>query len=191
MKFWGVKSKRESDVPAPTGGLKLDLACGPTKRKGFTGVDIVTLPGVDTICDLEKYPWPWPDNSVDEVYCSHYIEHVTDIIKFMEELYRIMKPGGKALIIAPYYSTISAWQDPTHKRVISQQTFTYYDKSWRDLGGCGFYPIKTDFRMNYKLTYAPDWEKKDPVELEFAVKHYWNVVRAIEVTLIRGTTNFK
>jgi predicted SAM-dependent methyltransferase len=178
MKFWG---KKEDVVE----GVRLDLACGSSRRKGYTGVDIVALPGVDVICDLEKYPWPWADNSVDEVNCSHYIEHVTDLIAFMDELWRILKPGAKAIITAPYYSSICAWQDPTHKHAISEELFRYFDRHHRVVDGLGFYPIKANFEMrDVKIDFADEWKDKDHAEQSFAVKHYWNVVRGIEVTLV-------
>jgi ubiquinone/menaquinone biosynthesis C-methylase UbiE len=93
------------------------------------GVDYKDCKGVDVVHDLEKFPWPFDDNSVDEAYACHYIEHVSDMTKFMEELHRILKPGAKALIIAPYWNSMRCWQDPTHKQAISEARFLYYNKN--------------------------------------------------------------
>ena len=82
--------------------LKIDLACGQNKKDGFIGVDIAPGDGVDLVHDLNKYPWPFKDNSVTAINISHYIEHVPDLIKFMNELHRIMKVGGTCEIVAPY-----------------------------------------------------------------------------------------
>ena len=103
--------------------FRLDVACGSNKTPGFFGVDIAKTKDVDVVWDLEKFPWPFPDNSVDEIVCNHYIEHTKDLISFMNELYRIMVPGGTAIIRAPYYNSMRAWQDPTHVRAISEATF--------------------------------------------------------------------
>ena len=54
--------------------LKLDLACGQSPLKGFTGVDI--WDGAEVVQDLTIYPWPWEDSSVKEIHCSHYVEHI-------------------------------------------------------------------------------------------------------------------
>lgn len=163
--------------------LKLDIACGKNKKPGFSGVDI--WDGADIVVDLEKFPWPFEDNSVDEVFCSHYIEHTSDLISFVNELYRIMKVGAKAEIIAPYYSSIRAWQDPTHLRAISENTFLYFNKDWRVLNRLDHYPIVSDFDYEASYIIDPAWRDKTDVELEFAIKHYINVVSDINTILTK------
>jgi len=88
---------------------RLDLACGNNKLEGYLGVDI-TLDGTEAdVCwDLEKYPWPFESNSVDEIFCRHYIEHISDLIMFMNEVYRILKPNAKVTFVAPYYTSVRA-----------------------------------------------------------------------------------
>ncbi len=56
---------------------KLDLACGDRKQEGFIGVDRCSIQGVDIVHDLETYPWPFENESIDEIFCSHYIEHLS------------------------------------------------------------------------------------------------------------------
>ena len=129
--------------------MKLNLASGKIRMEGFTNVDYAPAVNPDVVYDLDVTPWPWEDDSVDEVHCSHYIEHTKDLMKFMNELYRIMKPGASAKLVAPYYTSIRAWQDPTHTRVISENTFLYYNKEWRIANQLDHYPIKTDFDFGY------------------------------------------
>jgi tetratricopeptide (TPR) repeat protein len=167
---------------APT-GLKLDIACGQRKSPGFCGVDI--WEGADIICNLEQFPWPFADDSVDEIFCSHYIEHVPDLVSFANELHRIMKVGAKAVITAPYYSSIRAWQDPTHVRPISENTFLYFNSQWRLLNKLDHYPIVSDFDFQVFIVYNPDWEGKPDEELRFAAKHYINVIDDIRVILTK------
>ena len=164
--------------------IKLDIACGKNTRQGFTGVDI--WDGAEIVADLEKFPWPFEDNSVDEIFCSHYIEHTPDLISFANELYRIMKVGATAEIIAPYYSSIRAWQDPTHLRAISENTFLYFNKGWRLANKLDHYPITADFDFEYHYFLDPAWQgKKDDDELRFAIKHYINVVMDIRAVLTK------
>jgi len=122
---------------------------------------------------------------VDEIYCSHYIEHTPDLVSFANELYRIMKVGAKAEIIAPYYSSIRAWQDPTHLRAISEATFLYFNKEWRYINKLDHYPIIVDFDFEYHYIIDPKWRDKDDAELQFAVRHYINVVADIHVKLTK------
>lgn len=68
-------------------GLKLDFGCGNTPRAGHLGVDITTVgTKADIAVDLFSFPWPWPDNSVDAIWCSHFFEHVPG--KYADHLWR-------------------------------------------------------------------------------------------------------
>lgn len=107
----------------------------------------------------------------------------------MDEVYRILKVGAKATIIAPYYSSIRAWQDPTHKRAISENSFFYYNREWRRTKGVSHYPINSDFDFSYQYSYDPYWEHKSEEERTFAFKHYINVILDIRITLIKRRTN--
>jgi tetratricopeptide (TPR) repeat protein len=163
--------------------LKLDIACGKNTKQGFKGVDI--WDGAEIVADLERFPWPFKDNSVDEIFCSHYIEHTPDLISFANELYRIMKVGAKAEIIAPYYSSMRAWQDPTHLRAISENTFLYFNKGWRAINKLDHYPITADFDFEYEYFLDQAWQGKKDDEVRFAIKHYINVVSDIRAVLTK------
>lgn len=165
--------------------MKLDIACGQNKQKGFKGVDIVPGFGIDFVLDLEKFPWePFKDSSIEEVYCSHYLEHVSDLIKFMDEVWRICIDGAKVTFVCPYYSSIRASQDPTHKRAISEATFLYFDKDWRIANKLDHYPIKSNFKGEKMMVFFnPPWDKKTEEARQFAAQHYWNVVSDIVVEL--------
>ena len=69
------------------------------------------VPHLDYIsCDLESpladikadiCALPFDDNSFDWVLCNHVLEHIPNDTKAMQELYRVLKPGGKALLQVP------------------------------------------------------------------------------------------
>ncbi|OBX21415.1 MULTISPECIES: class I SAM-dependent methyltransferase [Bizionia] len=48
------------------------------------------------ICNL-----PFEDNSYDIILCNHVLEHIPDDTKAMQELYRVMKPGGYGIFQIP------------------------------------------------------------------------------------------
>ena len=164
---------------------KLDIACGRKKREGFTGIDIAPLPGVDIVHDLEVFPWPIDDDCVEVAIVTHYIEHTKDLMKFMNELYRIMKSGGVCMITAPYYNSIRAWQDPTHTRAISEATFSYFNAEWRKSRELEHYPIHCDFDAEFRYVYMPNWETRSDAEKEFARQHFTNVVADIQARLTK------
>ena len=49
------------------------------------------------ICDL-----PFEDNAYDFIICNHVLEHIPDDTKAMQELYRVLAPGGTAILQVPY-----------------------------------------------------------------------------------------
>jgi len=180
-------SKKKKAEPDLSKLLKLDLACGQNKQARYHGVDFVAMDGVDTVHDLTVMPWPFEAGSVGAVHCSHFIEHLDgqQQIAFMEELYRVMVPGAQAVIIAPYYTSMRAWQDPTHRRSISEACFLYYNKQWRHDQKLDHYPITCDFDFSYAYILTPDWAQKHHEAVQFAIRHYWNVVNDLHVTLTR------
>jgi hypothetical protein len=122
--------------------LKLDLGCGRSKREGFSGVDAIAFPGVDIVTNLADrkhtdpcvarraveggctcprdynvfQPWPWEDNSIDEAFSSHFVEHLDVHARkhFVEQLWRVLKPEATAQIVVPYAFSERAYGDLTH-----------------------------------------------------------------------------
>lgn len=100
-----------------------DIGCGSKKTPGSIGVDIHPYPGVDVVCDLNKAGWPLKDNQFDKVIASHLIEHVSDMVLFMKEIHRILKPGGELVVYTPHFSSVNSWTDPTHVRHLSARWY--------------------------------------------------------------------
>jgi Methyltransferase domain len=146
-------------VSAPR--LKLDLGCGTRKQPGFVGVDSRKFEGVDVVADLTQR-WPWPDASVQEVYCSQFVEHLEarERIHFANELYRVLVAGGTAVIITPYWANARAYGDLTHKwPPVTEFWYYYLHKGWRETNAPhnDFYRCDFDFTVEYsyaKKRYA-------------------------------------
>ncbi len=103
----------------------LDVGCGDRKLSGATGVDILALPSVDVVHDLSVFPWPFADNSFDLILANHFMEHATDVVKTLEEICRILAPGGHVVIQVPYFRSTDAFTDPTHRHFFTSQSFDY------------------------------------------------------------------
>lgn len=189
--------------------LKLSLACGGNKPEGFKGVDIVKTDSTDYVEDLMKFPWvQFADDSVDEIECSNFVEHIPHgdsrhdpFFQFFDEIYRILKPAefdpenpnipvkGFARIVCPYYSSMRAWQDPTHQRAISEASFLYVNKQWRIDNKLDHYPITCDFDFSYSYVVSPEWQARNQEAQMFAIRHYNNVVSDIQVQLVKRPEN--
>jgi SAM-dependent methyltransferase len=63
---------------------------------------------------MDVHDIPFPENTFDVVFCNHVMEHVTDDIKAMQEIRRVMKPGGWAIIQSPLDLNLEkTFEDPT------------------------------------------------------------------------------
>ena len=106
--------------------MKLDIGCGKNKKFGFAGLDRVKMDGVDIVCNLDNERIPLGDNSVDEIFSMHFLEHVSDLLVVMTEVWRVCKNGAKITIAVPYFTSVGAFRDPTHKQFFTYETFDHF-----------------------------------------------------------------
>lgn len=121
-------------------GKRLNLGCGTDYREGWVNVDV--NPGdrleVDREIDLFAFPWDLPDAAFDVALASHLVEHVPHgvegsdrdgFLRFMEEVHRVLRPDGRLVVKAPHWrNAIAAFSDPTHTRVITPETWSYFSE---------------------------------------------------------------
>ena len=69
---------------------------------------------------------PFDENSVDEVRSSHCFEHLDNLVALMEDIHRMLKPGGLLTFTVPHVSNIEFFRDPTHKRPFTLGTMDYF-----------------------------------------------------------------
>jgi SAM-dependent methyltransferase len=105
---------------------KLNLGCGQYPKQGYVNLDMFDLQGIDIVHNLNNYPYPFNDNEFDEVLCHHVLEHLDDIVKPLEEIWRITRNRAKIIIKVPIYPGIGAVVDPTHKSFYTFGTFDYF-----------------------------------------------------------------
>lgn len=126
------KQKKIDRIREKYQNINLDLGSGGIgqKQKGFIGLDIQELPGVDIVWDVMDFPWPLADNSVNILLASHVMEH-TNPAKFfniLNEMWRVIKPDGQLWFAVPYAGSTGAYQDPTHVRPgFNEATLAYLD----------------------------------------------------------------
>lgn len=81
-------------------GIQLDVGCSDHKQEGWVGMDKRKVNGVDIVHDLERFPYPLPDNCCTQILCSHVMEHLNPqcAVTVMDEFWRIMKPDRKSVV---------------------------------------------------------------------------------------------
>jgi hypothetical protein len=211
MKKIKVKNTKAKSSGVSAGSpLRLDLGCGPRvyvdpnrPEDKFQGVDILDF-GQEHRVDLGNCGerWPWDSSTVEEVYSSHFIEHLEprQRVWFWNELHRVMKPGAKATIIAPYWSSMRAYGDPTHRwPPICEYTFFYLNRKWRlgdesqpanaphvdvKFAGPDVHGLECDF--DFTVGYLADQQvmgSKHPDQQSVMIRHWINAVNDVQVTL--------
>ena len=114
----------------------LDIGCGINKYPGAIGLDRSLGTRADVIADLDHFPYPLRDGSFREVRAIHVIEHVSDVIRMMEEIHRLLASGGRVFIATPHYTDFSSFCDPTHRWHLNSFSLRYFGP---DHAGFGYY----------------------------------------------------
>lgn len=160
-----VEGSGRGDTPIPSPRqepLNISLGAGMEPEQGdeWVNLDIVDLPEIDVVHNLMQFPWPFDDNSADYIKAKDLIEHMANytpdnrpaVIAFMEECYRIMKPGATLWIQTPSWDADFLWIDPTHVRGFDIRSFDFFDPD-TDFGrSTGFYSkVKFHIRRAERL----------------------------------------
>lgn len=128
--------------------MKLNLGAADRAFPDFRSVDIV--PPADEIADLTK-TWPWPDSSVSEVLAFDVFEHLPDKRHTMNELYRVLTPGGTARLQIPHATYGDGGHcDPTHCSYWTTSDFEYFVKgnfARERFRSSSYYGVKADFEI--------------------------------------------
>ena len=170
--------------------MKLNLACGKDIKNGYINVDFINFPGVQHIQDLRE-SWFWMDNSIDEIFCSHFVEHLEarERVHFVNEAYRVLKTGGKCELKFPHWSSAMAYGDMTHKWPPISEFWCYYlSKEWRMQNAphddIQFNPDGYECDFSAKITFIvkPGLAKD---QMEFSRTYLRDVIDEIGVELIK------
>jgi len=179
---------------APEPGLKLNLGCGNRKMAGFVNVDCVAVCQPDMVVDLETTPWPWPDDSVDEIKLIHVLEHLGQqtgvFLAIIKEMYRVCRDGARIEIIVPHPRSDTFLGDPTHVRPVTGQMLSLFSKrlnsEWAEMGAANT-PLGVILDVDFEIeshvhTLDADWQARlssgqaSEAEVAQAARQYNNVI---------------
>jgi ubiquinone/menaquinone biosynthesis C-methylase UbiE len=122
--------------------------------EGYVNVDWSADAQPDIVHDLNSLPLPFSDNSVDEVYMSHCLEHLERPFNVMRDIHRILKPGGIADIRVPHFSRGMTHPEHTHGFDV---TFPVYFNPVSPKGhgymGCAFELVSMQLRWEAFARY--------------------------------------
>jgi hypothetical protein len=114
----------------------LHIGCGPSTKLGDVGIDVLPGPAVDVVHDLNVFPWPLADDAYDRILAIDVVEHLANVVRTMEEIHRVARPGARVRIQVPTLTSRSFYTDPTHVRGFGYRSFDYFvpGKPYRHYG---------------------------------------------------------
>ncbi|MBS4067305.1 MAG: class I SAM-dependent methyltransferase [Sulfurimonas sp.] len=124
----------------------LDIGCGKRPRNPYNrdivwGVDISESAALENgnikLCNVALDPIPFEDAFFDSVSAYDFLEHLPrmlinngsvrfPVVEFMNEVWRVLKPGGLFYAVTPAYPRQEVFVDPTHINVITEKTHEYF-----------------------------------------------------------------
>ena len=179
--------------------MNLNLGCGSKIYDDYVNVDKFDLYDIDIQHDLEKFPYPFDDNSVEEIILSHVLEHIGQdpaiFIKILKEFYRICKNQALINISVPHPRHDDFISDPTHVRPITVTGLSLFDKAqnkeWERIGAANT-PLGLIHNLNFKIE-SVSYKIEDDImskfkegqidqqRFDFMIKHYNNIIKQIDI----------
>ncbi len=127
-------------------GRKIDIGVGRDKiEKGWITVDCFDYVNPDILHNLDEFPYPFKDDSVDEVKAKKIIEHLKNRMEALTEILRICKVGAKVEVFVPHWSHTLAWNNLQHTRGFSIQSFDMYREQYANVNGKYFQVEKAEY----------------------------------------------
>ena len=89
-------------------------------------------------------------------------------VELMNEIYRVLKPGGTFLSFTPAFPAAAAWRDPTHVNIITEETFPLYFDDQNRLasvyGFNGYFQITGQRWHENKIHLITEMKKVVPID---------------------------
>tara|TARA_R110000868_G_scaffold42103_2_gene142845 strand:- start:24 stop:548 length:525 start_codon:yes stop_codon:yes gene_type:complete len=148
--------------------MELLIGCGSRRARiinvGSLGKwnELITLDNnpnhkPDYVHDLMQMPLPFGDNTFDEIHAYEVLEHTGQqgdykfFFKQFSEFWRILKPDGYIVGTCPLPTSVWAWGDPSHTRIVQKENFVFLSQEfYKDQVGNS---PASDFRNIYKADF--------------------------------------
>jgi SAM-dependent methyltransferase len=141
--------------------------------------------------NVEQYLdiWPVRSESIASADINHVLEYVDGRtrITIINELYRVLEPGGKALVHVPYWASVNAYADPflVWPPFTEMSMFYLSSAEFRERNKLDYPIIRADFDITYGYSYAPTWAVRADAARDHAVANNINIVTEVVFALTK------
>lgn len=158
--------------------IKMLAPGGNTEWGDLTTLDNNASHGPDVVHDLNETPYPFNADTFDEIHAYEVLEHLGrqgDYQAFFNqfaEFWRILKPDGYFCASVPLPTSVWAWADPSHTRIIPRESLVFLSQA-QYAAQVGITAM-SDFRHIYKADFETTFAKDHDGSLFFilkAIKH--------------------
>lgn len=125
--------------------MRINLGTGYLLVVGAVTVDKRAETRPDVVHDLDVLPWPFENDSAEEIVASDIFEHLEDVIAAMDECWRILQRGGQLIVRGPIPDSPTLWDDVTHRRAFTLRSFDHFD--WGTMYGAKYRYGKRSWRV--------------------------------------------
>jgi GT2 family glycosyltransferase len=133
---WRWAPNNRATSAAPQADTTPPIPSRPARRLDFSFCDTPPQPGYENVqvfpfpepgqVDL-RAPWPWEADSFAHIRAYELLEHLPDKLHTMNELWRVLAPGGTVELAVPTTDGTGAFQDPTHVSFWNRRSFLYFE----------------------------------------------------------------
>ena len=160
---------------------KIHLGCGLDYKSDYINLDVNKSCKADVYHDLNHYPYPFKDNTADEIIACHIIEHLDDPVKFLKECHRVLKLNSRLIVECPIGGTWSSYHF-NHKFNLTPYSFLIFNqKRWN-------WQFKDmSFKVG-KIVVQPFFNKKINLPWRFIYLNCFvnNILTAMKAELIKA-----
>jgi len=100
----------------PLGRRNLYIGGAGNLVRGYINLDLLYAPGLDVMADAHQLPFP--EGVFQRVECDAVLEHVRDPRRVVEEIRRVLAPGGYAHFVTPFCHPFHAYPTDFHRFTI-------------------------------------------------------------------------
>lgn len=146
----------------------LDIGCGSCKIRDAIGIDHTPAPGVDVVYDLDRVPWPFASSTFDKAVCRHSLAHLESVVRTIEEIHRILRPGGILEILTPHFTSDNAFTDITSRWFFGYRSMDFFcsNRGFKyRYGQAEFELLEVRISFLQAAAFAPNSYKSNPLKI--------------------------